>query len=371
MSEHEQTGSAGPGQPSRGEPDTDLTASREAPHGAGGVPDIPWSPPQRRATPGLEDRESATDGAQGSALGGARDETAEETPDETIAGAQAGGAGPRTRSARRAAGAGDGAGSADELDRPAGSHPLDGMDAEPEGSEGTGPDDGPRERSRVLWAVIGGAVAVVVAAVVVFALLSRDDAEPAAQTVTTTIELPTPTVEPLDRTGATALVQALPGTVRQFVLGTVEPAEELDGSLEAWTATYSGQVLGEDGTPVDADGATESAPGETSTEAAATGDADQDPAADAPSTGAPAFTVTVGQWEDAEQATAGAQLLAADLGEATSTEDVTVAGEVTGSLSYYSTDSTTGTAVWTNGTVAIRAVGPSSELVNFATAFGL
>ena len=353
MSENEQTGSAVPGQPPRGEhaarTATDAAAAEPAP--ASGMPDIPWTPPPRRGARGRADGAGAVATDQDGTGLGDRD-------------AQPGtrAAAFRTRSARRAADA------AEAVDRGVGSHPLDGMDPEP---VGTRPDDGTRRRTWVLWAVIGGAVAIVVVAVVLFALLSGDEAEPAAQTVTTTIDVPTPTAEPLDRTGATALVQALPGTVRQFVLGTLEPTDILDGALEAWTVTYSGQVLGEDGTPVEgADAASDAAaPDGSSSEEAPAAVADQSAAADVPAT--PAFTVTVGQWEDAEQATAGAQALAVDLGEPATTEEVTVGGEVTGSLSYYPSDGTTGTAVWTNGTVAIRAVGPSSELVNFATAFGL
>ena len=369
MSENEQTGSAVPGQPPRGEhatrTTTDAAAAEPAP--ASGMPDIPWTPPPRRGGRGRADDSGAVatdqDGEALSAHRTSGDATEGDTAEDSQPGTRS--QVQLTRSARRAAGAGGAAGAVDE---PSGAHPLDGLDAEP---DVTRPDDGTRRRAWVLWAVIGGAVAVVVAAVVVFALLSDDDAEPAAQTVTTTIDVPTPTAEPLDRTGATALVQALPGTVRQFVLGTVEPTDTLDGALEAWTVTYSGQVLAEDGTPVEsADAASDAAaPDGATSEGAAAAEADQSAAADVPAP--PAFTVTVGQWEDAEQATAGAQALAAELGDPATTEEVTVGGEVTGSLSYYPSDGTTGTAVWTNGTVAIRAVGPSSELVNFATAFGL
>jgi len=371
MSENEQTGSAVPGQPPRGEhatrTTTDAAAAEPAP--ASGMPDIPWTPPPRRGGRGRADGAGAvaTDpdsealSARRTSDDATEGNTAEDAQPETRSPAQP------TRSARRAAGAGGAAGAVDETP---GAHPLDGLDAEP---DGTRPDDKTRRRTWVLWAVIGGAVAIVVAAVVLFALLSGDEAEPAAQTVTTTIDVPTPTAEPLDRTGATALVQALPGTVRQFVLGTVEPTDTLDGALEAWTVTYSGQVLGEDGTPVEgADAASDAAPSDgSSSDGAPAEEADESAAAEVPASGTPAFTVTVGQWEDAEQATAGAQALAAELGEPATTEEVTVGGEVTGSLSYYPSDGTTGTAVWTNGTVAIRAVGPSSELVNFATAFGL
>lgn len=220
-------------------------------------------------------------------------------------------------------------------------------------------DDRRPRRPWILWAVVGGAVTIVVAAVVAFAMLSGDSAEPANETVTTTMAVPTPTSEPLDRSGGTALVQALPGTVRQFVLTTVDPDETLDDALEAWTAGYSGEALREDGSPLtDPAAADVSAPGEV--EGGGT---------------TPIVTVTVGQWADGEGAAAGAQALAADLGEPTTTEDVTVGGEVTGSLSLYTggagDEASTGTAVWTNGTVAIRAVGPASEIANFATAFGL
>lgn len=205
-----------------------------------------------------------------------------------------------------------------------------------------------QRRGRALWFVIGVPV-VLVAAVVLFFVLRPADAEPAASaTVTTTLPVPTATSEPLDRADATALVQALPGTVRQFVLATVEPTDALEGAVEGWTVVYEGEALSSDG---------------SSASAVSTG------SADAPAAG---FTVTVGQWADAERASEAAAALSAELGEPTSTEDVTVGDEVTGSLSFYGEDDASeGTAVWTNGTVVLRAVGPASEVVNFATGFGL
>ncbi|ACZ20649.1 hypothetical protein Sked_06890 [Sanguibacter keddieii DSM 10542] len=205
-----------------------------------------------------------------------------------------------------------------------------------------------QRRGRALWFVIGVPV-VLVAAVVLFFVLRPADADPAASaTVTTTLPVPTATSEPLDRADATALVQALPGTVRQFVLTTVEPTDSLEGAVEGWTAAYEGEA-------VDSQWGTASG--------TSTGSAD---------TTAAGFTVTVGQWADADRATEAAAGLSADLGEPTSTEDVTVGDDVTGSLSFYGEDGASeGTAVWTNGTVVLRAVGPASEVVNFATGFGL
>ena len=206
-------------------------------------------------------------------------------------------------------------------------------------------------RSRALWVVIGVPV-VLVAAVVLFFVLRPGDDRTASATVTTTLPVPTATSEPLDREGATALVQALPGTVRQFVLATVEPTDTLDGALEAYVAGYAGDALDAQGSPA-ASATSPSATG--TTETAASG-----------------FTVTVGQWKDAAAATEAAAVLTADLGEPTSTEDVTVGDEVTGSLSFFLADGEPeGTAVWTNGTVVLRAEGPASEIVNFATGFGL
>lgn len=205
-----------------------------------------------------------------------------------------------------------------------------------------------QRRGRTLWFVIGVPV-VLVAAVVLFFVLRPADSDPAATaTVTTTLPVPTASSEPLDRADATALVQALPGTVRQFVLATVEPTDALEGAVEGWTVVYEGEALSSDG---------------SSASAVSTG------SADATDSG---FTVTVGQWADAERATEAAAGLSADLGEPTSTEDVTVGDEVTGTLSFYGADGASeGTAVWTNGTVVLRAVGPASEVVNFATGFGL
>lgn len=211
-------------------------------------------------------------------------------------------------------------------------------------------------RSRALWVVIGVPLVLVAAVVLFFALRPADDRS-ASATVTTTLPVPTATSEPLDREGATALVQALPGTVRQFVLGTVEPTDTLDGALEAYVAGYAGDALDAQGSPA------APATSTSATSASATG---------ATETTSSGFTVTVGQWKDAEAATAAAAVLVADLGEPTSTEDVTVGDEVTGSLSFFVADGEPeGTAVWTNGTVVLRAEGPASEIVNFATGFGL
>lgn len=213
-------------------------------------------------------------------------------------------------------------------------------------------------RGWVLWVVIGVPVALV-AAVVLFFVLRPADGNPAASaTTTTTLPVPTATTEPLDRADATALVQALPGTVRQFVLTTVDPVDSLAGATEGWTAVYEGEAVDSQGQPVSAASTGEASAGETSAEVTE-GSSD-------------AFTVTVGQWEDGQQAAEAAASLSADLGTPTSTQEVTVGDEVTGSLSFYEADgSPEGTAVWTNGTVVLRAVGPSSEIVNFATGFGL
>lgn len=203
-------------------------------------------------------------------------------------------------------------------------------------------------RGWVLWVVIGVPVALVAAVVLFFVLRPADGSPAASATTTTTLPVPTATTQPLDRAGATALVQALPGTVRQFVLTTVEPLDSLTGATEGWTAVYQGEAVDSQGQPVSETGA-----GTT----------------EGPSAG---FTVTVGQWEDAQQAAEAAAALSGDLGAPTSTQDVTVGDEVTGSLSFYEADGAPGgTAVWTNGTVVLRAVGPSSEIVNFATDFGL
>lgn len=339
MTENEQTGLAGAARPPHHEQqdqhggraeavaqaaEADDAAERQAAAGIPGIPDVPWTPPPRR-------------GRQASDPGTPRDEAEAASHDDR-----------RTRAGRRGARTDDA--------RHGGSRSLADLGTR---TQESGPADHDRRRGWVLWAVIGSAVVVVVAAVIAFALLSGDGRDPVAETTTTTMAVPEPTTAPLDRTGSSALVQALPGTVRQFVLTTVEPADGLEGALEAWTSAYAGEVLTVDGSPA----AVSPEPAGTTDQASAEGVAAED---------APAFTVTVGQWEDAERATAGAQALAADLGEPTETADVTVGEDVTGSLSFYlPDDAATGTAVWTNGTVAIRAVGPSSELVNFATAFGL
>lgn len=331
MTENEQNGPVGAARPPHDEHHQHGGPAEDAPAAerqtAAGTPDVPWTPPPRRAQQPSD--ASAPEPVE-------KSETASSRADR------------RTRAGRRGASTEDAGHD--------GSHPLAGLDTRTEGDE---PTDQDRRPGWVLWAVIGGAVVVVVAVVLAFAFLSADDGDPAVATTTTTMAVPTPTTEPLDRTGGTALVQALPGTVRQFVLTSVEPTDGLEGTVEAWTTTYAGEVLTSDGSPAEMSPETTGTTDQPGTEGAA---AEQ----------APAFTVTVGQWDDAERAAAGAQALAADLGDPTETEDVTVGEDVTGSLSFYlPDDASTGTAVWTNGTVAIRAVGPSSELVNFVAAFGL
>lgn len=354
MSENEQTAPPGTGQPLRGEhaagPASDSTVAGTA--SVPGASDVPWTPPPRRARAGGVDETLQSDSPPSRRAAGGTDRRAR-------AGRRSGATGPARSDRARGA----------EADQ---ARPVSSTDIQ----DGSRTEDRRPRRAWALWAVIGGAVAIVVAAVVAFAMLSGHSAEPAAETVTTTMAVPTPTSEPLDRSGATALVQALPATVRQFVLTTVDPVDSLDGALEAWTAGYSGEALREDGSPLTVPSAAseQAAAGETA--AADLADEDVPAPGDTEGGGTPTtFTVTVGQWEDAERATAGAQALAADLGEPTTTDDVTVAGEVTGSLAFYAEDAgeagATGTAVWTNGTVAIRAVGPASEIANFATAFGL
>ena len=218
MSENEETASTKADHPSQSTPATPATPA-DGSDAASGPADgaspgafrgLQWSPPPR----------SSRDGTS--------------TPE------------PRTRAARRATAGVDAASG-----QSASTGGLVTGSSAPDLSPGV-PPPGATERRRawVLWAVIGAAVVVVAAVVVTFVLLSREDAEPPTATVTTTLAVPTPTSEPLDRTDATALVKALPGTVRQFVLTSVSPSEELPGALEAYTVTYAGQALDAAGEPV-------------------------------------------------------------------------------------------------------------------------
>ncbi|KQY46120.1 hypothetical protein [Cellulomonas sp. Root137] len=202
-------------------------------------------------------------------------------------------------------------------------------------------------RPRWLIPAIIGVVVLVIAAIVVGILVSRDgDTDEAPPAVATTILLPspTPTLEPVARPATTAFAAALPTTVLQYALATsVADAEwQAAGAIEAYTETYS-------------DG------------------------------GSGTVTVRAGQWETPAEATAFAASLVAAVPAAPApdpsasptgptlpqTGEVTAGGAAAGTYSIADAGDGTGIAVWTNGTTVFHATAPVAEIVDFYNAFPL
>jgi hypothetical protein len=186
--------------------------------------------------------------------------------------------------------------------------------------------------------VFSGAGLVVLAVAVLTAFVWPGFAVPEplpTPTVTVTAPEPTPTISPAARTGEqTALSKALPDVVLALVqqkLANLPQWQDEHDALEAWTVTY-------------ADG-----------------------------TGADATTVTlqVGQWPDADSATAFYEAQVKAGGSVARAGDVKVGGKVTGS--YAERDGSDGAAViwWRNGTVVLRAEGPKDQLEKFYTRYPL
>lgn len=195
---------------------------------------------------------------------------------------------------------------------------------------------GPRVSPVVIWSVVA-AVVLVAAAITAFLVL-RDDSTAPTPTPTTTVTLPapTPTAPAVARGDGTALFAALPDAVRQYVLTSIAPADLAadGGALEAYDLTYAG----------------------------AAGDAEV------------TYAVHVAQWATPEEAAAAAEAWASPLAPASSTGEVVVGGTASGTFSLFGEDGTAaepGTAVWTNGTVVLRATGPALDIRNFYLAFSL
>lgn len=203
-------------------------------------------------------------------------------------------------------------------------------------------------RPAVIWPAV--AALVVVVAVAAFLLLRDNLGAPEASpapTVTRTLPAPTATTDPVDRGEGSALFVALPGTVRQYVLIAISPADTAvsadpavpavdGGALEAYSLTYAG-ALPDAGDPADVE-----------------------------------YTVQVSQWATAEEATAAAAALAAPLAPASSTGQVQAVGVSVGAFSLFGEDGPgTADAVWTNGTVVLHASGPAADIRNFYLAFSL
>lgn len=169
------------------------------------------------------------------------------------------------------------------------------------------------------WIVAGVAlVALIVTAVVV--LTSRDTPEPIVLDPETVTATPTPGVDPIARTPATAFEEALPDVVLGWAVASDEISEELlrAGALEGRELTYT-------------DGAS------------------------------PATTLTLlaGQWATVEAAEARLGAVVADA--SAESGDVTAGGATVGR---YAILGGTGeaTVVWTNGSAVLQLTGPADAV---------
>lgn len=184
---------------------------------------------------------------------------------------------------------------------------------------------------RWLWWAVAGVVLLVVGVVAYLALSGDEEPAPAA-TVTVEAPVPVPDVEPVERGEGSALFLALPGSVRQYSLQSVTASDEhtASGALEGYELTYSGRL----------DDAMAS------------------------------YVVSVAQWATPEEAAAVAAALAEGAGVPTSSGEVTVGDVVTGTYVITGSDGDLGSAVWTNGSVLVRAVGPGQDIENVYRAYG-
>ncbi|MFF2270010.1 hypothetical protein ACFVTZ_17240 [Cellulosimicrobium cellulans] len=156
------------------------------------------------------------------------------------------------------------------------------------------------------------------------------DPEPA---VTVTADPPTPTLEPVARTGTTAFAQALPDTVLDLVLrsDSATDAWSTDRALEAYELVY------------------------------ADGEGDE----------ATTVTVVAGQWPTVAEAETAAGDLVAAAGEPTDTGDVEVAGEVAGTYAVTPAADGQVTVTWRNGTAVLQATGPADVVTDVYSAYPL
>ncbi len=192
-------------------------------------------------------------------------------------------------------------------------------------------------RRRRLVVVVG--LLLVVALVLAFLAwawpgFARADAEPEpAPTVTVTAGAPSPTLEPVERTGTTAFAQALPGTVLDLVLRS-------ESATDAWTA-------------------------------ASALEAHQLVYADGEGDDATSVTVVAGQWPTPAEAEVAAADLVAAAGEPVDTGDVTVEGEVAGTYAVTTGADGQTTVTWRNGTAVLQATGPADVVEDVYAAFPL
>lgn len=219
--------------------------------------------------------------------------------------------------------------------------------ANQEGADDSSPSSVSWYRKVPWWGWLIAAVVLMCGSIVAFWIAQNSGSSTVAvSNVVVTAPAPTSSVSPVDRGEGSALHQAIPGTVNQYALTKLQAESTWvadRGAIEAFTATYSGAV-----DPLDA------------TSAQGT------------------YTVTVGQWSTAKEATTEAKKLAASLvGDQAVQGDVMVSGKKVGqSWSAPATaagaDSTAeATTVWTNGTVVLSATGPASDLARFFAGYGL
>lgn len=187
-------------------------------------------------------------------------------------------------------------------------------------------------RRKVVGAVaIGAVVLVAVLTAFVWPGFAFDD-EPLPE-VTVTAPPPSPTAQAAELpSGATEFLSAMPDSALQLV--RLQAAENTawvsdSGAVEAWDLTYG------DGTE-----------------------------------GGEQVALVAAQWADADAASAVYDTLLGAAGEPTTSGDVTVGGEVTGSYAV-TPGASEGTSVvlWRNGTAVFRAEGPDQLVQDFYQTF--
>ena len=206
----------------------------------------------------------------------------------------------------------------------------------PEGF-GTEPEAAPEAisfwRRFPLWAwIVAGVVLVGVVVAVVLMLTTEDTPEPIVlDAETVTAEAPTPGVEPIERTPATAFETALPSVVRGWAVASDEAAPELlaAGALEGRALTYT-------------DGA-------------------EDPVE---------LTLLAGQWATVEAADAHLDAAVATLGAVTESGQVPAEGAPLGRFALVDSGDTA-TVVWTNGSAVLQLTGPTDAVREAYLAFPL
>ncbi|ROS76667.1 hypothetical protein [Cellulomonas sp. PhB143] len=203
-----------------------------------------------------------------------------------------------------------------------------------------GPPVAPEVYRRRRLVVLGGLVVAVLVVLALLALVwpgfatSDDEAAPAPAVTVTPSAAPTPAISPAARAeDDTALALALPDHVLRFALvseGDSTAFDEQDPH-EAWRVVY----------------------------------------ADGEGSGAAKVTVDVGQWTDEDDAADAYEAATASLGDPVGSGDVLVGQDVAGTYVRVDDGSGTSTVVWRNGTVVLRASGPSADMADVYAAYPL